>query len=156
VVRVFLPLLLFGLVLGACTFDDDQPATAWPSRDLRVVGGGASVKLRVELATTERQREQGLMFRQSLKEDQGMLFLFPADGSIGFWMENTYVPLTIAYLAVDGTVLELRDGTPLDRTELSPKQPYRHVLEVNQGWFERHRLGVGSKVELPGDLPAPQ
>ncbi|MGH2608377.1 MAG: DUF192 domain-containing protein, partial [Tepidiformaceae bacterium] len=119
---------------------------------------GVSESLTVELATTPAERARGLMFRQVMAEDHGMLFLFPqvqGEGH-GFWMRNTYIPLTIAYLDEDGTVLVLMDGTPLDETILRPNVPYYAVLEVNQGWFQRHNLAVGSVVELPDDLPEPQ
>ncbi|HEY5477793.1 MAG TPA: DUF192 domain-containing protein [Tepidiformaceae bacterium] len=150
-----LAMLMGGLVLAGCGGKSPSPTvTSWPSRTVAVRNGTASTTLTVELATTLREREQGLMFRQSLSDSQGMLFLFPADGAGGFWMANTYVPLTIAYLAADGTVLEMRDGKPLDQTILTPRQPYRDVLEVSQGWFDRHGLGVGSQVILPADLPA--
>jgi uncharacterized membrane protein (UPF0127 family) len=64
-------------------------------------------------------------------------------------MKNTYVPLDIAYLSPEGVVQEIAQGEPLNETILTPAQPYRHVLEVNQGWFERHGLGVGSVVSIP-------
>ena len=98
------------------------------------------------------------MFRSSMPEDHGMLFLFPrqqGEGA-GFWMHNTYIPLTIAYLDVDGRVVAMKDGQPLDDTILRPGVPYSAVLEVNQGWFERHGMGIGSIVELPTDAPTPQ
>ncbi|MCC6381730.1 MAG: DUF192 domain-containing protein [Dehalococcoidia bacterium] len=147
-------LVFFAMV--ACSCGDDGSTTLTPARTIAVEGGGHSERLQVELATTEKAREQGLMFRQSLEEDRGMLFLFPTDVTVGFWMKNTYVPLTIAYLAADGTVLEVREGKPLDETVLTPARPYRMVLEVNQGWFARHGLGVGATVRVPADLPKAQ
>lgn len=148
-------ILTSAMLLAACGGKPAAPTvTSWPSRTVTVRNGASSTTLTVELATTEREREQGLMYRQSLSDSQGMLFLFPADSTAGFWMANTYVPLTIAYLGADGRVLELRDGTPLDQSVLTPKGAYRDVLEVSQGWFERHGLGVGATVVLPSDLPA--
>lgn len=154
---IFLALLTGAIVLAGCTAKASTPTvSSWPSRTVTVSQGATSASLTVELAVTEREREQGLMFRQSLSDSNGMLFLFPSDGTVGFWMANTYVPLTIAYLAADGTVLELRDGKPLDQTVLAPQKAYRDVLEVSQGWFDRHGLGIGAKVALPPDLPAAQ
>ncbi|MCC7365386.1 MAG: DUF192 domain-containing protein [Dehalococcoidia bacterium] len=134
--------------------DTDAPRPELPTVEVRVEGNGRSETLTVELAITTDQRQKGLMFREAMPEDAGMLFLFPRQSSGGFWMRNTYLPLSIAYLAADGTVLEIRSGTPLDETILTPAQPYYMVLEVNQGWFERHGLGVGSKVVVPPGLPA--
>ncbi len=118
------------------------------------VPGAAPARITVELAATDEARTRGLMFRDALPEEAGMLFLFANDQRGGFWMKNTRIPLTIAYLDSSGRVLELHDGRPLDEAALLPSQPYRFALEVNQGWFGRHGLGVGAKVELPGDLPA--
>jgi len=109
--------------------------------------------VQVEIAATPQQRQQGLMWRQELDPDWGMLFLFPANSAGGFWMRNTYVPLDIAYIGVDGTVQEIRAAQPLDETVLTPAKAYRYVLEVNQGWFAQHGLGVGSKITLPANLP---
>lgn len=152
----FFRTFLVFLAMLAYSCGDDSSATLTPTRTVTVEGDGHSERLQVELATTEKEREQGLMFRQSLDEDRGMLFLFPSDVTVGFWMKNTYVPLTIAYLAADGTVLDLRDGKPLDEAVLTPSRPYRMVLEVNQGWFARHGLGPGAVVRVPEDLPKAQ
>ena len=102
---------------------------------------------------TETQREHGLMARQSLADDAGMLFIFPGETMGGFWMKNTLIALDIAYLDGGGRVLEIKHGKPLDETVLSPKQPYRYTLEVAGGWFERHQMGPGAMLSLPADLP---
>lgn len=138
---------------GDGSFGAAERAPALPTVRLTVEAAGASASLTVEIASTPSQRQQGLMFRQSLGEDEGMLFVFPADAAVGFWMKNTYIPLTIAYLDAAGRVRELRDGRPLDETILTPSGPYRYALEVNQGWFERHGLGVGARVILPPNVP---
>ncbi len=141
------------LMLGAssCGGDDDSDARF----DITLAQGDSQATVSVEVAATFRERQQGLMLRQEMAEDAGMLFLFPRDGQVGFWMKDTYLPLDIAYISAAGEVLEVRQATPLDETVLTPAQPYRYVLEVNQGWFERHALGVGAKVTLPTGLPKP-
>ena len=134
-----------------------EPTPVLPTRTITITGGSTETLI-VELATTPQERQFGLMERQSMAENRGMLFLFPeiqGEGR-GFWMKNTYIPLTIAYLDSAGKVLALMDGTPLDETLLRPGVPYTAVLEVNQGWFQRHSLGVGSVVALPADAPTPQ
>ncbi len=151
---LLLPFILFIASVIACDRDEAKPATVLPTRDITVSSGSTNVKLTVELATTEAQREQGLMLRQKMDDSQGMFFFFREDETIGFWMKNTYLPLSIAYLDKDGTILEIRDAKPLDETILTPSKPYRDVLEVNQGWFDRHKLGVGSKVSIPSN-PGP-
>lgn len=130
-------------------------AVVTPSSDSVVVQQGTKVAtVRIEVAATLAARQQGLMFRQELAADAGMLFLFPADVQYGFWMRNTHVPLDIAYISSAGEVLDIKAAKPLDETLLIPSKPYRYVLEVNQGWFERHEMGIGAKVSLPRDLPA--
>lgn len=130
----------------ACDSGSASPVPLLPTEEITVEGGGVSARLTVELARTSQEQQKGLMYRQALPEDEGMLFLFEDDRAGGFWMKNTYVPLDIAYLAADGTVLEIIPGKPLDETILTPAQPYRMVLEVNQGWFARHGLGPGDRV----------
>jgi uncharacterized membrane protein (UPF0127 family) len=138
----------FVVVLGflACDSGNAEPVPLLPTQQITVEGNGVSEKLTVELARTSAEQQKGLMYRQRLPEDRGMLFLFDADRPGGFWMKNTYIPLDIAYLAADGTVQEIVAAKPLDETILTPAEAYRMVLEVNQGWFERHGLGVGSRV----------
>ena len=133
-----------------CSTNDPAPC-ALPIAYLTVSGadGEHAVTLTVEVASRPDQRQRGLMFRDSLDELAGMLFVFPADRSGGFWMQNTFIPLDIAYLAADGTVLEIVHGVPRNRDVLTPSQPYRHTLEVNGGWFERQGFGVGDRVEIP-------
>lgn len=115
--------------------------------------GDSSATIDVEIARTLTERQQGLMYRQELAESAGMLFLHAEDVQFGFWMKNTYVALDIAYIAADGRVLEVRHGRPLDETVLQPAAPYRYVLETNDGWFERHGLGPGARMEIREGLP---
>jgi len=115
--------------------------------------GGVSAEVRVEVAATLDERQLGLMFRQELAEDAGMLFLFAREVQTGFWMRNTYVPLDIAYIGADRRVIEIQQGKPLDETPLTPGGKYLYVLELNAGWFESHDMGPGAVVTLPGGLP---
>ncbi len=114
--------------------------------------GGESHPLTVEIARTAQQRQVGLMFREELGEDAGMLFLFDRLSASGFWMNNTLIPLDIAYLAADGTIQEIREGVPLDRTPLRPEEPYLYVVETNVGWFEGNGFGVGDRVVIPQEV----
>ncbi|MXX19516.1 MAG: DUF192 domain-containing protein [Dehalococcoidia bacterium] len=116
--------------------------------------GESSVTLTVEIANRSDQRQRGLMFRESMDELAGMLFVFAGDRSGGFWMRNTLIPLDIAYLGADGTVLEIVHGMPLSLDILTPTLPYRYTLEVNGGWFERQGLGVGDVVAIPAGVEA--
>ena len=155
-------LLTFTAFLGFLACDgppaEPEPTPVLPTRTITVTSeGGSSATITVELATTPQERSTGLMHRSFMAEEKGMLFLFPGTQTAthGFWMHNTLIPLTIAYLDDEGRIVAMRDGQPLDDTVLEPGAPYRSVLEMNQGWFERHGMGIGSIVHLPADLPTP-
>jgi hypothetical protein len=94
------------------------------------------------------------MFRESLPEDQGMLFVFEQDANHSFWMKDTTIPLSIAFIEAGGDIIGIRDMQPLDQTLLSPGAPYRYAVEVNQGWFERNDITVGSTVLIADTTPA--
>ena len=154
VTRTFV--LVIAMLACACGGEgesNDPPLL--PTRQLTVSQGTVSQKLTVELALSASEQQQGLMFRQSMPEERGMLFILGRQLASGFWMKNTYIPLDIAYLDSDGTVLDIIPGEPLNETIHKPAKPYWNVLEVNRGWFARHNLGIGSKVEIPQDLPTP-
>lgn len=137
------------VLLPGCAGDGD--AKALPTAVVRIEGSdGRMHELTVEVASTEPQRQQGLMYRQELGGDEGMLFTWGGEPSAtGFWMRNTYVPLDIAYLGPDGEVQEIRQGEPLNEELLRPAIPYFYVIEVNEGWFEERGLGTGDRFELP-------
>lgn len=104
------------------------------------------MSLKTWIADTEDSRRLGLMHVKQLPEDCGMLFVYPAAGRRAFWMENTYVPLSLAYLRSDGTIDQILDMQPLSRRTHPSQGVIRLVLEVNQGWFERHGVKVGDKI----------
>ncbi len=112
-------------------------------------GEGSREELAVELARTAGERSRGLMFREDLPEDRGMLFVFPNDTKTGFWMKDTLISLSIAFIAADGVILDVQEMEPLSTVLHRPPSSYRYALEVNQGWFGRHGLGTGDRVELP-------
>lgn len=116
------------------------------------VGGRA--ELTVELATTSAARGSGLMGREELAEDRGMLFVFPADTEARFWMKDTSIPLSIAFIAADGTILNVQEMEPLSEELHRSPEPYRYALELNQGWFERNGFGTGDRVEVPEAVQA--
>ncbi|HUX52742.1 MAG TPA: DUF192 domain-containing protein [Spirochaetia bacterium] len=112
-----------------------------------------SNKLDVELATTPAERERGLMFRTQMAENHGMLFIFPNDQELAFWMKNTRIPLSIAFISSDGYIKSVADMQPESLDSIYSDYSVRYALEVNQGYFARHGVKVGEKVELPADLP---
>jgi len=110
-------------------------------------------RLNVELATTPAERERGLMFRTQMAENHGMLFIFPNDQQLAFWMKNTRLPLSIAFISSDGYIKSVADMQPESLDSIYSDYSVRYALEVNQGYFVRHGVKVGEKVELPADLP---
>ena len=111
---------------------------------------GAALTIDVELADTPVRRSRGLMFRTVLAADDGMLFVWPSVTSGGFWMQNTFVPLSIAFIDSDGVIIDIQDMEPETTTLHHPPSPYRWALEVNQGWFAARGIAVGQRVELTG------
>ena len=104
--------------------------------------------LSLEIARTEAERERGLMFRESLPWDSGMLFVYTAPSQGGYWMRDTLIPLSIAWLDQDGTIVDIQDMQPQTDTVHIPAAPYWYALEVNQGWFAANGVGVGQRVRL--------
>ncbi|HEY9842421.1 MAG: DUF192 domain-containing protein [Candidatus Sericytochromatia bacterium] len=105
-------------------------------------------RLQIELACTPAEQQRGLMFRRELAEDKGMLFVFASERPLSFWMKNTYLALSIAYLDAAGKIVDLQDMQPLDETSHPSAKPARYALEVNQGWFRRHGVSVGQQIRL--------
>ncbi len=102
--------------------------------------------LDVQLAGTPQQREIGLMYRQEMGTHEGMLFVFEEKNRQCFWMKNTLIPLTAAFLEDDGTIVNLADMAPQTTQAHCALRPVRYVLEVNQGWFAKRKLGPGDRV----------
>ena len=108
--------------------------------------------LKVEIADSEEERTQGLMFRESLTENEGMLFDFQKPGNYSFWMKNTKIPLSIAFLSESGQVLSIENMEPNDVTHYHSSPPStRYALEVNQGWFKRKGVKVGDTAKFRGE-----
>jgi uncharacterized protein len=104
--------------------------------------------LTVEVADTPQASENGLMFRTSLPEDRGMLFIFDEPRKATFWMKNTKIPLSIAFIDSGGSILEIKSMSPFDETVVpSASDQVAYALEVNQGWFDRHHISTGAVIE---------
>jgi hypothetical protein len=106
-----------------------------------------------EVAATEEMRSIGLMYRTVMAEDEGMLFVFDSAGTYSFWMKNTELPLSIAFIDRSGKIVDIQDMAPQDeRTLHAPPGPFLYALELNQGWFWNHNVRTGAQVRfLPAD-----
>lgn len=109
------------------------------------------VKIEAELAYTDETRAQGLMFRKSLPEDAGMLFLFPELSQQGFWMKNTLIPLDILWLNERKEVVYFVTALPCEKdpcTTYTPMQKAQYVLELNAGMVKKHNIKIGNRLEF--------
>lgn len=100
----------------------------------------------VQLARTPEQREIGLMYREKMPIQEGMLFEFEESGVQCFWMKNTLLPLTAAFVADDGRIVNLVDMKPQTTDSHCSKEPVRYVLEMNQGWFAKRGITAGAQL----------
>jgi uncharacterized membrane protein (UPF0127 family) len=157
-----LALALVVLALAGC--GEDDPATTSPAtgagptataagrESLVIQTDGGPVEVHAEIADSESERETGLMNRTSLDEDGGMLFVFDEDIQAAFWMKNTLIPLSIAFIDANGEIVTIRDMEPC-KADPCPvygsDAPYRNALEVNQGAFADWGVEVGDTVEIP-------
>ena len=157
-------LVALSLLLGGCGAYGSDAATApspgraspWPgptfdSASAIVRGDEGSVLIRVEVAQSAEQRSKGLMFRDSLPADAGMVFLFFEPTQGGFWMKNTRIPLSIAFFGEGGEILDILDMKPCRADPCptyTPDATYFGALEVNQGAFEEWGISEGNVVRM--------
>ncbi len=104
--------------------------------------------LNVEIADEPHEMERGLMHRESLPHDRGMLFDFGKEVETAFWMKDTEIPLSIAFIGSDGKVLAIKDMAPYDLTAVNPPGAYRYAVETNRGWFQENGINPGTRVSL--------
>lgn len=156
--------ILLGVpLLGSCGEGDSgvptpSPGSNVPSGLTRITfvnQSGSEIDLLVEIADDAQERTRGLMFRETLPESQGMLFVFEQEARHSFWMKDTTIPLSIAFIGRAGDLVDIQDMEPLDVTLLSPGAPYLYAVEANRGWFERNGIDIGSTVNISGTMPAP-
>jgi uncharacterized protein len=118
-------------------------ATDLPTVELRIKGH----RVLAEVAATEQSRTTGLMYRFSLKPDSGMLFVFGTPQPLAFWMKNTYVPLSIAFIDADGRIVNIEDMAPQTEATHGSRGLARYALEMKKGWFGAYGIGPGDRVE---------
>ena len=139
----FRSLLLAGLVAAAAVLHaQETPQTTLPRLPLTA----GMHRIDAQVASTPEQRAIGLMLRKDMPQHEGMLFVFDQPHVQCFWMKNTLLPLSIAYLADDGTITQIVDMPPQTLDSKCSTQPVRLVLEMNQGWFAKRGLKPGSRL----------
>ena len=110
----------------------------------------------VEVAATDDARMTGLMHRRMMPENRGMLFVFAYAQLQSFWMMNTYIPLSIAFIDDAGTIINIDDMKPLTTDPHPSTKPAKYALEMNQGWFAKHGIKAGASVQGLKNAPAPR
>ncbi len=147
---LFRSLLLAATLLAGLSAFAQQGPTGIPQLDLpRTAISVGMLRIDAQVASTPQQREIGLMYRKEMPQHEGMIFVFERPGVQCFWMKNTLLPLTAAFVEDDGTITNLADMKPLDETSHCSTKPVRDVLEMSQGWFEQRHLHAGAKLRGP-------
>ncbi len=143
--------LLAGLAYAVASLGSyaQTPQTQLP----RIQLSAGMYQIDAQVAQSPDQREIGLMFRTQMPVNEGMLFIFETPSKQCFWMKNTVLPLTAAFLADDGSIVNLADMQPQTTTPHCSAKPVRYVLEMNQGWFAKKSIKAG--VKLKGDVFQP-
>lgn len=141
--QCFLASALFATSLG--THAQDSPQLNLN----RVKLASGMHRIDAQVAATPDQRQTGLMFRKDMPQHEGMIFVFDQPSKQCFWMKNTLIPLSAAFLADDGTIINIEDMKPLSLDGHCSAQPVRYVLEMNKGWFAKKGIKAGSKLQGP-------
>ncbi len=135
-----------GETIPATTTPTTESGT--PQATLTIINSaGEEVPVQVEIADTPAKRTRGLMGRTALAEDAGMLFVFDREQQLSFWMKNTLIPLSIAYIDAQRRIVDIQDMQPLDETPHPSAAPAQFALEVNQGFFAEHGIEVGNVLQ---------
>ncbi len=139
------------LVLVACAMHAaaDQPL---PELALAIKGH----KLTAEVAANDDTRTMGLMHRRMLPENRGMLFVFPQPALQSFWMMNTHVALSIAFIDERGIIVNIADMKPLTTDPHPSAKPAKYALEMNQGWFAKRSIKAGARIDGLANAPPAQ
>ena len=141
----FLPFVIFLAVLSGCSGQ-----VRFEKQELTIESRNGRVIIIAEIARTAAQRERGYMFREEVKDGEGMLFIFEQDQILSFWMKNTTVPLSIAFISYNGVILEIFDMEPENLNPVRSSRSVRYALEVPQGWFDRAGVDSGDRLEIRG------
>ncbi len=129
-----------------------KPQTGLPTITLKI--GNHSV--RADIAHTDGTRQTGLMFKQKMPKQEGMLFVFPDIAYHAMWMRNTLIPLSVAYINERGEILSIHEMEALSEVSHQSAGPARYALEMNAGWFSGNKIKVGDSIKGLEKAPKPQ
>ena len=139
--RLFFLSIIFFL-LCTYSFAQNTPQTNLP----RAIVSTQEHTIDVQLAQSPQEWNKGLMWRASMPENEGMLFVFNKPSRQCFWMKNTYLPLSAAFVDDNGIIVNIADMQPLSTREHCSDKPVRFVLEVHQGWFKKRNIKAGDHI----------
>lgn len=151
--KCFMCALILAPFLTTCGNGENQKAASAKSADeqrsnnlfIKIEG----ISLEVEIVQDTESRQLGLMYREELGENLGMLFVFESTQVLSFWMRNTFIPLDIAFIDAAGVIVDIQRMEPLDESkQYISAAPALYALEVNAGWFEKNGVNRGSKVQF--------
>lgn len=154
--KTFKLFLILGLVFSISEVQakDLKPDVKFETAEIQI----GSKKITVEMAVTPIQHEKGLMYREALEKNQGMLFVFDQENVLNFWMKNTYIDLSIAYINKNLKIVDIQDMKSTNSLELSDpptypsKKPAMYALEMSKGWFKASNIKVGQALKLSRKL----
>jgi len=140
--RLFIRLLCPFFLMSGSAWSQDAPQLQLPRTGL---SAGMHL-IQAQVAATPQERAVGLMFRKEMPANEGMLFVFERPSGQCFWMKNTLLPLTAAFVADDGTIVNLVDMQPQSLNSHCSAKPVRYVLEMHRGWFDKRGIKAGSRL----------
>jgi uncharacterized protein len=148
---IFPPLFVAAWPFVNALIEFVPPAYAKMRQDtLRILSGGTEHSFAIEVASTEKEKALGLMFRTELKDNQGMLFPYTVERGLQMWMHNTYIPLDMLFIRADGTIVRIEEqAEPLSDRVISSGSPVLAVLEIPGGAAARLGIKAGDKVRYP-------
>ena len=139
--------LLMGLLVALLCAATAASAQDGPQKLPAITLNAGMHLIRAEVAQTPEQRSTGLMFRQAMGQNEGMLFAFEDAGQQCFWMKNTLLPLSVAFIADDGSIVNIESMKPQTEDSHCSTKPVRFVLEMNEGWFGKRGIKPGFKLQ---------
>ncbi len=145
---VWLILLYLIAVVAACKNVSQSSDAKSETKVVKIQMGAETVSL--EIAADEESVAKGLMNRERLENNSGMLFVFPYEGIYPFWMKNTIIPLSIAFVNSYGIIIDIQTMQPLDTlTHYAPDLPFRYAIEMDSGWFSLNHVKSGDTLQIP-------
>jgi uncharacterized membrane protein (UPF0127 family) len=134
------------LLFISCVNADNRPQPRLTTKNIFITTSSGTVTVSAEYAVTDNERTKGMMWRSVMNDGEGMLFVYDRDLQLSFWMKNTLVPLSIAFISSRGEILEILNMDPQDTRSVKSQRYCRYALEVPQGWFARAGVQPGDMI----------